>query len=422
MSGGAILFLSHYFWPEEMATAEMLSGVAFSLADRGFAVEALAGQPAYHDRGGKLARLLEKSGVRVRRVWSTRLDKNTAIGRILNTATFTLSAFSACLFRKRPALLVAVTNPPLLIWTAAAVGWVRRIPVILVIHDVYPQIAVELGRLRRDGWIARLWRAINRWSYRRAEAVVVLGRDMEEKIAGEIGGDRARIRRIPNWADPDLVAPRPRAGHPLLRKMGIGGNRFVVQYSGNIGRFHEIDTILDAARLLEGEDFLFLFIGDGARRPDIEKAMQGPGSIVKHLPFQPKERLGEILTACDAGLVTLRGGLTGLAVPSKLYGILAAGRPVVAVVPGDSETARVVRESDCGWIVPPGDSQGLASLLRRLKDDPAGTERRGRRARDLFESRYTLRHAADAWEKLIRETMAAGDHPGRGGVGGKEGE
>jgi colanic acid biosynthesis glycosyl transferase WcaI len=399
-----ILFVSQYFMPESGATSELLSGIATKLVENDFNVGALAAQPSYFG-AGKIEKVFELDGAVTRRVWSTQLSKNTTLGRVLNSTTFATSILVALLFGDRKQLAIAVTNPPLLLWVCYAAHKLVGLRYVLLINDVYPDIAVSLGLLKERGRVARAWRHFNRLSYGAAERIVVLGRDMEEVIGRNVDNQvRERIRIIPNWADGGKIVPIPRDQHPLLDELGVR-SRFVVQYSGNIGRFHEIETILDAAARLDGEaEFLFLFYGDGKQVDLVRRAADSSkNGTVRLLPFQPRDRLGLTLTGCDVGLVTLKQGLTGLAVPSKLYGILAAGKPVVVIGPYDCEAARLVRDEKCGEVVRPGDGVSLAQTLRRLRDDPGSRATYGLRARHAFECGYDLPAVAADWARLLRE-------------------
>jgi glycosyltransferase involved in cell wall biosynthesis len=226
---------------------------------------------------------------------------------------------------------------------------------------------------------------------------------MQDVIAKSVDQDtRSRIRIIPNWADKTVIVPIDRAVHPLFDELGVR-DRFVVQYSGNIGRFHEIETILDAATRLDDGAFSFVFYGEGKQVEQVRRAVaEAHNGAVCLMPFQPRVRLGLTLTSCDASLVTLKEGLSGLATPSKLYGVLAAGRPVVVVGPEDCEAARVVLEAQCGVVVRPGDGAELAQALRRLRDDPALCTEYGLRARRAFEERYDLQDVARLWAALCK--------------------
>jgi len=403
-----VVFLSQYFMPEPGATSELLSGIASKLVENNFRVGALAGQPSYFS-AEKIETVFERDGVEVRRVWSTQFNKNMTLGRVLNSATFAASILVALLLHDRKALAVAVTTPPLLPWVCYAAHKLVGLRYVLLIHDVYPDIAVSLGALKEKGCVARFWHKLNRFGYDAAEQIVVLGRDMQEVIAREVD-NRAheRIRIIPNWADGGKIAPIPRDEHPGLDELDAR-SRFVVLYSGNIGRFHEIETILDAAAQLDDRaEFLFLFYGDGQQAELVRRAADSSkNGTVRLMPFQPRERLGWTLTGCDLGFVTLREGLSGLATPSKLYGVLAAGKPVVVIGPEDCEAARLVRDEKCGVVVRPGDAIGLAQTLRRLRDDPDACLAFGSQARRVFESEYDLSAVTARWADLLRELNAS---------------
>jgi len=403
----SLLFLSQYFWPEETATADMLSGVAFDLAAHGFRVEAIAAQPAYR-RAERLPRRLEERGVAVRRLRSTRLDKNRPLGRVLNTATFAGSALLSAVMDRPRDLLLAATTPPLLPWVARIGHRLRGTPYVLLIQDVYPQIAVALGRLRAGSAAARFWRRLNRWAYRGAAAIVALGECMAEVLRSELPANQeSKVAVIPNWANGDAIRPRPREGHPLLAEWQMA-DRFVVQYSGNIGLFHEIETVLAAAEWLRGSNVHFLFLGDGGQWPALRRAVaERRLPNVTLLPFQPRERLPLTLTACDVGLVTLKEAATGFCVPSKLYGILAAGKPVLAVMNETCEAARAVRRHECGAVVPPGDGETLAAEILRLKSERALREQMGRAAREAYEANYTLQAVAGRYAALIGRLVGA---------------
>jgi glycosyltransferase involved in cell wall biosynthesis len=214
---------------------------------------------------------------------------------------------------------------------------------------------------------------------------------------------------IPNWADGADVIPTKKEQNPLLGDLGIH-DRFVVQYSGNLGRFHELETVLQCAEILRGESFHFLFIGSGAREGLVKQHIdRGKAGNMQLLPYQPRSRLKVSLTACDVGLVTLRAGMAGLAVPSKLYGILAAGKPVVVIGPEDSEPAMVVRENHCGIVVRPGDPKGLANALRRLKDDGKLRADMGRNGRKAFEGLYDLPIVLAQWKELLKDVIENGN-------------
>jgi glycosyltransferase involved in cell wall biosynthesis len=213
---------------------------------------------------------------------------------------------------------------------------------------------------------------------------------------------------IPNWADGALLRPEVRGANPLRAEWGLG-DKFVVGYSGNLGRVHEFRTVLDAAEALRSQaDIVFLFIGDGAQKAALATAAQERGlSNILFRPYQPREALGQSLGAADVHLVTLRPELEGLVVPSKFYGVAAVGRPTIFIGDPEGEIGSVVREARCGMCVQQGDGEGLAQAITTLRDDSALRERMGANARRVFEERYDRAIAVEEWRRLLHDVAAA---------------
>ena len=396
-----LVFLSQYFHPEPGATSELLSEVALELSRRGYPTSAIAGQPSYHS-SERISALMSYGAVSIRRCWSTQFQRHNPLGRILNTATFTLSAFANLLRLPRGCIVVCVTNPPILNWACAVAGVFKRLHYVALIHDVYPDIAERLHAIKEGGVIARLWRRLNAFAYARAEFVVVLGRDMQRHFQSSFGAAvQSKLRLIPNWSE-DLAAASPlRAENPVLKSLDLV-DRFVVLYSGNFGDFHEMDTILSAARLLRNDRISFLFMGKGKQLPKIKRAAAAEPNV-HLLPPQPRTLLGTTLTACDASIVSLRAGLSGLAVPSKLYGILASAKAAIVVAPADSEPALEIAECGGGIVTPPGDVAALAAALRQLANDPLRAAELGEKGYLSFRRKYTLPTVASQWAAMVEQ-------------------
>lgn len=405
----SLLFVSQYFYPEEGATSQVLSALARGLASRGYNVQALTAQPSYHGKK-RIPRHLSMGAVKIRRIWSTRFSKDGILGRVLNSVSFAFSAFLALLATPRDTLVLAVTNPPLLPWSCLGARLLRGHRYVVILHDLYPDVAVRLGVLRKNSPLVRLWRFLNEATFSRAEAVVVLGRDAKNYLRKNYQmAHRPLVSVIPTGADGKLIRSHRKKENRLLRS-SHPGRALVVQYSGNMGRIHDLDTLLDASQSLSGEPFLFVFVGEGFQKAHIQERVRGQTNV-RFLPYQPHRLLGDSLTSCDVGLVTLKTGLSGLSVPSKLYGILAAGRPALVIADKNSEAARTVREHGCGFVVPPGKPKALVRALRELKKSPQLRRRMGRAGRKAFEANYDLPKINQAWtdllEKISRRTHRA---------------
>jgi colanic acid biosynthesis glycosyl transferase WcaI len=364
----------------------MASDLAFHLAARGWEVAAITSRQRYDDARARLRSSVE-NGVRIERVWSTRFGRAGLIGRAFDYATFYLSAFVA-MRRRRGAIVIAMTDPPLLSVAAALAS--RN--VVNWIQDLFPEVAQALG-IRAP----RVLRRVRDWSLRRARANVVLGDLMAERVPKAVV--------IHNWAavaensqsslSPGESPESGQAGSPLP-------HRFVVGYSGNLGRAHEVDTILGAIRLLP--DVTFAFTGGGAKL-DAIRAAGAPN--VELRPYVAREQLSESLSSADVHLVSLQPSLEGLIVPSKFYGALAVARPVIFIGAGDGELARLIRGYDCGIVIEPGDAEGLASAIRRLAQHREEAKAMGQRGRALYLARFAPEHAFAAWERVL-STPATG--------------
>jgi glycosyltransferase involved in cell wall biosynthesis len=351
---------------------------------------------------------MEHRGIKILRVGNTQFEKNSILGKILNSTTFFLGTVHRSLTLPRDTVVLVVTNPPILPFVPYLLSFLRKQKFVCLIHDVYPDIAVRLGYLRQGGILCRLWERMNQRMMHGAAAVIVLGRDMEKKIREKLDpSDWGKIRVIPNWSDEDAICPLEKGDNPFLREIGLSPSAFIVQYSGNMGLSHDMETIIEAANRLQDIPVRFLFIGGGGKREKIGKMVADLGlENVLFLPYQPKENLRYSLACSDVSLVCLEEGVEGLSVPSKYYGILASGRPVIALMAERSEVAMSVRESGCGFVVPPGDPDALAERIRYLFDHPDAVREMGKKARESLERNYSRRVVAKKYLDLLREVSA----------------
>ncbi len=280
-----------------------------------------------------------------------------------------LGRFDACL---------TLTTPPFIGLVGALLKRLRGTRLVLWSMDVWPDVAEALGVIRPGGPASRAMHAAARAVYRSADRVISLGSCMTDRLC-RAGVDPARIVTVYNWVPGESVQPTPRTGPD---------GRFLVMYSGNIGMGHEFDAILDAAALLRGDGSVeFRFVGRGKRRAEVEVgATRRRLDNVRFLEPVPLDRLSELLGSADAHLLSLRPGLEGTLVPSKVYGILAAGRPAVMVGPDQNEAARLLRRSGGGAVVPAGNAAGVRQAIHRLRSEPDLARRMGRAGRLYYES------------------------------------
>lgn len=376
-----------------------MTDLAESLVDSGLTVTAIAARGVYNG-GDSLPPSAEYRGVKILRAWASSFGKSSTLARLCDYLSFYLGAAWKLLTVPRHDIVMALTTPPLISLLALLVCRLRGMKLIALIQDIYPDVAIALGTLKAGSLISRVLDSLNRLVLRKADRIIVLGECMRERVAAKVGGQaRARIDVIHNWADGNALEPlRQPADNPLAASSRLGAE-FVVQFSGNLGRVNDFATVLDAAeRLLERPEVLFQFIGDGAKAGEV-KAISRQRSLknIHFLPYQPRELLRLTLATGDAHLVTLAPGLSGLSVPSKTYGILAVGRPILFVGDQSSDIARLVQENHCGAVISSGDGEGLARVIARCVDDRPGVKAMGEAARQLFERSFDRPQAVAAY-------------------------
>lgn len=379
----------------------MLSDLAFSLAQSGCAISILTSRQAYDNPMATFPSTAIEQSVQIVRVWSTRFGRQHLIGRALDYFTFYVSAFVHMLSMvQRGDLLVAKTDPPLISVVSAVVVHLRRAVLINWIQDLFPEVASALVG-NQTKMFTGILRRLRNWSLRTAEQNVVIGERMEQKLRDE-GIAEHRITVIHNWADGNAIRPVDIDDNELRNEWNLQ-NRFVVGYSGNFGRAHDFQTILDAMDLLRHDSrIVFLFIGGGAQRSwlrqEIEERNLSNG-VFK--PYQPRERLSLSLSVPDLHLISLQPLLEGLIVPSKFYGIAAAGRPTLYIGDQDGEIPRILDKMNCGISVGLGQSEKASHTIKMFADNPEICKRYGRSARELFEKRFDVKHAERAWKATM---------------------
>lgn len=396
-----IVFVNRFFAPDHSATSQMLTDLAVALAAAGADVHVVTSRLRCGG-GAQLPREETVGGVAVHRAWSSAFGRGSLAGRALDYATFCAAATLALrALARRGDVVVAMTDPPLVSVPAAWVAYRRGARLVNWLQDVFPEVGEALGVRLAGGTTGRWLRGLRDRSLRRAAANVVVGRRMRDRVAAT-GVDPRRVTVIENWADGAALRPLVPDANPLRDEWGLDG-KFVVAYSGNMGRAHEFDTVLAAAEVLRGRaDVAFLFVGDGARRPAIEARVVARGlPNVSFRPYQPRERLGASLAAADVHLVTLRPELEGLVVPSKLYGIAAVGRPAIFVGDPAGEAGAFLAGARCGLAVRPGDALALVAAIETLAGDPALAQRMGAAARRTFDERHDLPRAVARWRALL---------------------
>jgi glycosyltransferase involved in cell wall biosynthesis len=397
-----LFVISEVYFPEEAGTAHYMTGIAEGLASK-TAVRVICARPKYERQWDAVPAKESHKGVSIQRCWATTFDKNRLAGRIANVVTASLSIFLAAVrqVRKDDRVLV-VTSPPLLPFVAAAACRLRGARCFLKIDDVFPEAMIHSGLLRPGSIAVSFMNWMNRALYRRVERIVVLGRDMRLLVEKKLGGPGENLLVIPNWADVDTVVPSPKAGNRLLREHALE-NKFVVGYAGNLGRVQAVEAMFETARLLKGEeDVHFMVVGSGQKAAWLESAVAQAGlTNITLAGWRPRAQQCDFLNACDLGLVSLVRGMAGIGVPSRLYNVMAAGKPVLAMIDQESEPAMVVREESIGWVVPPDQPRKAAAAILDAKSDRGRLARMGATARKVAAAKYSRERILAAYESLL---------------------
>lgn len=391
-----VLLLNHYFWPYDDALALLATDLAEDLVRAGHEVTVLASSGT-GPGGTHLPHEETRRGVRIVRTRNTVLGKGSLARRVADYGTYLASAFASALTLPRPDVVVATSAPPLLAAVGLAAKRLRGSRLVYWLQDLYPELAVAFGVLGPRSPATWLAERVSRAALRGADAVVVPGEPMKARVAAK-GVDPARVHVLPNWADGADVRPVPPDANAFRRGLGLGDRR-VVLYSGNLGRAHDLETLVELARRCrDRDDVAFVFVGGGARR-DVVEAAARELSNVRLLPFVARDRLAESLSAGDVHLVSQTPETLGLMEPSKLYGILAAGRPALYVGPPDSEVARTIVREGAGAVVANGDVEGARLALDRLlRDGPTSAH-----VRAAFEARHDRRVRTSAIGRVLTD-------------------
>lgn len=410
-----IAFFNRSYYPDTTATGQLLTDLCEDLVrDHGCRVSVVAGMPllpvqgAATRRRGILARE-HHNGVEILRAGGTRFAKTRFAGRATNYLTYFLSACYAGLRLEKPDVVVALTDPPIIGLSAWLAGKRFGAPLVMAFKDLFPEVTVLLPDFHSDRINAML-QAVNKFLVRRAACNVALGETMRQRLIENKGAPADRTTIIADWADTTAVAPGPKR-NAFAVEHGLA-DKFVVMHSGNIGLSQSLETLVDAAALLKDiPDLQVVFVGEGVKKADLQAQARRLGlTNVIFLPFTPKERLGESFATADVFVVSLQRGLAGYIVPSKLYGILASGRPYVAAVESECEVASITTRHQCGLVAEPGDASALADRILTFYRDRDMTRRCGENARAVglgFDRRGQVRKYRELFERILASPVPA---------------
>ncbi|MEM9542469.1 MAG: glycosyltransferase family 4 protein [Cyanobacteria bacterium P01_E01_bin.42] len=404
-----ILLYSYNYYPEPIGIAPLMTELAEGLVKRGHEVRVVTAVPwypkseIYEEYRGKLYLAEERNGVKIQRCYVRSSKKRTFLNRALFELSFMVLSFFQALFGKynqRPDILI-LTVPGLPVGVPASVlSWIYRCPTILNLQDILPDAAVHVGLLTSKTAI-KIFTQLEKYNYRTATNISVISQGFTENLLGK-NVPEEKIALIPNWVDVDFIKPFPKEDNFFRRENGLEG-KFIVLYSGNIALTQGLETVIDAATYLQDiSDLAVAIVGEERALERLrEYCQQKAVNNVTLRPFQPREKLPEMLSAADIGLVVQKKNVISFNMPSKIQVLLASGRAIVASVPNTGTAANAIRESGGGIVVPPEDPQALAAAIRELYRDRDRVAELGAKSRQHAIATYSFSTALDRYEALF---------------------
>jgi glycosyltransferase involved in cell wall biosynthesis len=396
---------TEFYPPDYAATGQLIEELAIQLEKVGMPVHIFTGQPGYAFHKSSAPSIECADKLHIQRSSASRLWRSRIRGKGINGLLFFLRAALHLLNPKRRGdLLMLTTAPPFLPILGYLANLFLGLPYICLIYDLYPDIAIELKVVSAKHRLTRLWNWLNKQVWKRANHIVVLSSTMKDRMQANCPEIGEKISVIHNWANPEWITPISKQDNWFAQHYRLV-DTFTVLYSGNMGRCHDMDTILEAAYRLQHEPIRFLFIGEGAKRRDCIEQVENLGlKNCKFLPYQEKQDLPYSLTACDLSLVSISSGMEGLVAPSKLYGTLASGRPVAVVCEPHSYLRSLVGEAKCGATFRNGDGMGLANFIRFLASDRQLAEQMGNAGRQYLQKNFTPGIIAQQYLKVLSQS------------------
>jgi glycosyltransferase involved in cell wall biosynthesis len=398
------LFVATQFYPPDYApTGQLISELVSFFEERGSKIKIFTGQPGYafQDEAAPRYQAVNDS-VFIRRTQTTRMWSRRVRGKLITGLIFFFRTGLYLLrnVRSKDTLLLP-TTPPFLPILGAILHTLFKVPYVCLIYDLYPDVVVELGVIPGKHWIAKLWNWTNRYTWSKAQQIIVLSDSMKARVTSKYPAAEHKIKVIHNWSDPNWIKPIPKEKNWFAQEHGLT-RKFTVLYSGNMGRCHDVDTILETAILLKEEPVQFVFIGGGAGFESCQK--QAEDLQLKNclfLPYVSRKDLPYSLAAADLSLVSMKANMEGVIAPSKLYSVMASGRPVAAICPPQSYLRQLIHNAKCGETFMNGDSPGLSNFILKLAANTQLAGALGTSGREYLCDHFTVDIIAEQYAQAL---------------------
>ena len=398
--------ITEFFPPDYAATGQLIEELVKQLEKQGVKIRVFTGQPGYAFTNDKAPALEQLGNINIQRSRSTQVWFGRIRGKAINGILFTLRSFLHIIKNVQGNDVVLLTSAPPFLSIAGYLGHLLLgFSYVCLMYDIYPDIAIALGVVNKNHWLAKFWWTINRKIWQKSKGIIVLSPTMKERVVEICPQIADKVSVIQSWGDPDFILPIAKKDNWFAKEHNLD-SKFTVLYSGNMGRCHDMDTILATAQQLKNEPIQFVFIGGGPKRESFMENVNRLGlKNFLFLPYKDKNVLPYSLTACDLSLVSIEAGLESLITPSKLYPALAAGRPIGAICPKNSYLRQLVADGGFGASVDNGDSNSLSMFILKLKSDRQLAEKMGNASRQYLQSHFTLEIIAKQYIKALEQAI-----------------
>lgn len=395
-----ILILSEFFYPDKSSTPKVLTELAEDLVKNGLDVEVICSNHSY--KGNlKLSKKEILNGIKIARINSSNFNRNSKIGRLINYVSFTFNLFIKLLFSNRYDSILVVSNPPLIPFIAYLNKLIKNKPYYYLVHDVYPDIAVEVGAIKKESVPYKLMNKINQLAIINTEKLIVLGKDMKD-IFLKKGVEEQGIKIITNWSKKYELSLE-KADNAFYKERELISTLNIV-YTGNIGRFHDIETIIEIAKVSMEDlpNVRFIFVGDGFKRKELERAIKNGTSNIILSDYQYDASYLDVLSGADLFISTLSPRIKGLGVPSKTYSYLAAGKPIIAIMEQGTEIGDLVESENIGIRADSMEVDKVIDFIKGISSDKVKLEAMQNNVQKIFLDRYEREKVTTEFYRLLK--------------------
>lgn len=384
-------FLSQFYWPVENSTGHIMTRIIDTFTSKYKANIITVGHQGITERNSNICAI---------RIKDIKLNKNILFQRLLKLFFISLKMTMTILYlAKKKDVVVTVTNPAPILFFLACIKRIRKIKLIIIVHDVFPENLIVAGIIRQKSILYAIVKKIFDWAYNQADFLIACGRDMQKTIQKKVKY-KDKVIFISNFDDTDILYPINKRENQIIKNLQIS-DKLIVLFAGNIGRMQNIDNLIKTAKLLKDEtSIIFLFIGEGAHQDKIKSYVSNHKNVLL-LPAMKKEEALLFLNAGDIGITSLLPNIMGAGVPCKTYSYMATGKPIIAVMDQDCEVAMMIQEENNGWIVEPDNPEQLASLLKYLKNNPELIMKKGEISCNLSKTKYAVENITNKYVETI---------------------